>query len=96
MDGPAIGVIFDGLGYGADGTLWGGEFLVGGLGAFERAGHFRPVPLPGGDLAARQPWRMALSHLREAYGEELPTAPLFRQRAGRRIQTWCGTRWPRG
>ena len=74
-DQPAIGVIFDGLGYGADGTLWGGEFLVGDLQAFERAGHFRYVPLPGGDLAARQPWRMALSHLREAYGEELPKFP---------------------
>lgn len=69
---PAIGVIFDGLGYGADGTLWGGEFLVGDLQGFERTGHFRIVPLPGGDLAARQPWRMALSHLREAYGNELP------------------------
>jgi hydrogenase maturation protein HypF len=75
--GPAIGVTFDGLGFGADGTLWGGEFLVGGLERCERAGHFRPVPLPGGDLAARQPWRMALSHLREAYGEELPTLPCF-------------------
>jgi hydrogenase maturation protein HypF len=70
---PVIGVIFDGLGYGADGTLWGGEFLVGDLRGCERAGHFRYVPLPGGDLAARQPWRMALSYLRESYGEDLPT-----------------------
>ena len=76
-DEPAIGVIFDGLGYGNDGTLWGGEFLVGDFGRFERAGHFRPAPLPGGDLAARQPWRMALSHLREAYGEEIPALPCF-------------------
>jgi hydrogenase maturation protein HypF len=73
----AIGVIFDGLGYGADGTLWGGEFLIGDLRSFQRAGHFRPVPLPGGDLVARQPWRMALSHLREACGEELPALPCF-------------------
>ncbi len=71
---PAIGVIFDGLGYGGDGTLWGGEFLVGDQEKFERVGHFRYVPLPGGDLAARQPWRMALSYLREAYGEDLPEA----------------------
>jgi hydrogenase maturation protein HypF len=75
--GPAIGVIFDGLGYGADGTLWGGEFLLGDLHGFERAGHFLPVPLPGGDLAARQPWRMALSHLVAAGGEELPALPFL-------------------
>ena len=75
--GPAIGVIFDGLGYGDDGTLWGGEFLVGDLQGFDRAGHFRPVPLPGGDLAARQPWRMALSYLQATYGEELPALPFL-------------------
>ncbi len=71
----AIGVIFDGLGYGDDGTWWGGEFLVGDLGNYERVGHFRYVPLPGGDLAARQPWRMALSYLTATYGAELPENP---------------------
>ncbi|NJC88629.1 MAG: carbamoyltransferase HypF [Desulfuromonas sp.] len=75
--GSAIGVIFDGLGYGADGTLWGGEFLAGDCRVFERAGHFRYVPLPGGDLAARQPWRMALSFLREAYGGDVPVLSCF-------------------
>jgi len=74
---PAIGVIFDGLGYGADGTLWGGEFLAGDCRVFERVGHFHYVPLPGGDLAARQPWRMALSYLAATYGEELPTLSCF-------------------
>ncbi len=62
-DGPAIGVIFDGFGLGADDTPWGGEFLVGDQGGYRRAGHFLPIAVPGGDLAARQPWRMALSYL---------------------------------
>jgi len=69
---PAIGVIFDGLGYGSDGSLWGGEFLVGDLRSCERVGHFRYVALPGGDLAARQPWRMALSYLQDSYDGDLP------------------------
>jgi hydrogenase maturation protein HypF len=61
--GPAVGAIFDGSGYGPDGTVWGGEILVGGLEGFERAGHLHPVRLPGGDQAVRQPWRMACAWL---------------------------------
>jgi len=68
-EGPAIGVIFDGIGYGADGHLWGGEFLVGDLNSYERIGHFRYQAMPGGDLATIQPWRMALSYLQSTYGE---------------------------
>lgn len=78
VEEPAIGLIFDGLGYGSDGSLWGGEFLTGDLQGFERTGHFRTVPLPGGDLAARQPWRMALSHLLDAYGDDLPPLACFK------------------
>ncbi|HEY0543142.1 MAG TPA: carbamoyltransferase HypF [Actinoallomurus sp.] len=59
---PVIGVAFDGTGYGTDGTLWGGEFLVADLAGFERAGHLLPVPLPGGTMAIREPWRMAAAH----------------------------------
>ena len=66
-DGPVIGVAFDGTGYGADGTLWGGEFLVADLAGFERAGHLAPVPMPGGAAAIRQPWRMAAAYLRAAF-----------------------------
>ncbi|MFI6741719.1 carbamoyltransferase HypF [Nonomuraea sp. NPDC050451] len=61
--GPVIGVAFDGLGYGLDGTLWGGEFLLADLVTFERAGHLAPVPMPGGSAAIRQPWRMAAAYL---------------------------------
>jgi hydrogenase maturation protein HypF len=65
--GPVIGVAFDGTGYGTDGTIWGGEFLVADLAGFERAGHFAPVPMPGGAAAIRQPWRMAAVYLDAAY-----------------------------
>jgi len=66
-DGPVIGVAFDGTGYGTDGTLWGGEFLVADLASFERAGHLEPVPMPGGAAAIRQPWRMTAAYLRVAF-----------------------------
>jgi hydrogenase maturation protein HypF len=59
---PVIGIAFDGTGYGLDGTLWGGEFLVADLTGFERAGHLLPVPLPGGAAAIREPWRMAAAY----------------------------------
>jgi len=61
--GPAIGVAFDGTGYGDDGTVWGSEFLIADLSTYRRAGHLLPAPLPGGDLAARTPWRSALGYL---------------------------------
>jgi hydrogenase maturation protein HypF len=67
--GPAIGAIFDGTGYGDDGTVWGGELLLGGLEQFERVGMLFPVRMPGGDAAVRQPWRMACAWLLAARGE---------------------------
>lgn len=61
--GPVIGVAFDGLGYGSDGTLWGGEFLAADLVDFRRLAHLAPVALPGGANAIKQPWRVAVSYL---------------------------------
>ena len=69
LDGKVIGVVFDGTGWGDDGTIWGGEFLVGGYEGFCRAAHFAPVPFPGGDAAVREPFRMALAYLFASHGE---------------------------
>jgi hydrogenase maturation protein HypF len=65
--GPVIGVAFDGTGYGADDTIWGGEFLTADLTGFERAAHLAPVPMPGGAAAITEPWRMAAAYLDIAY-----------------------------
>ncbi len=72
LDKKVLGVSLDGYGYGADGKAWGGEFLLMDYSGFERFAHFAEVPLPGGDLAAKQPWRMALVYLKDAFGEKLP------------------------
>jgi len=71
----ALGVIFDGTGFGPDASVWGGELLVGDLQGYERAGMLMPVRLPGGDRAVREPWRMAASWLSVAFDAELPAIP---------------------
>jgi hydrogenase maturation protein HypF len=66
LDEPVIGVAFDGTGYGTDGAIWGGEFLVGDARGYQRAAYLRYVGMPGGERAIQEPWRMALAHLVDA------------------------------
>ncbi len=68
--GKVIGVALDGTGYGTDGTMWGGEFLIADALGFERAAYFRPFPLPGAEAAVRAPWRVAIGLLAQAFPEE--------------------------
>ncbi len=71
-----IGVVLDGSGYGLDGRIWGGEVFTGDLSSFERKSHFEYLPMPGGTMAIKEPWRMAVSYLYQAYGEDLLEKPL--------------------
>lgn len=64
IDSEVIGLSLDGTGYGADGRIWGGEVLIARPDGFERFAHLDYVPMPGGEAAIREPWRMALGHLR--------------------------------
>ncbi len=82
LEGQVIGIAADGTGYGTDGAVWGCEVMVAGLTEFERVAHLNYVPLPGGEQAVRQPWRMAATYLAKAYGDnfaglELPFTKTF-------------------
>ena len=74
VEGPVIGIAYDGTGYGTDGSMWGGELLVADRERFTRVATFRPVALPGGDRAIREPWRVADALLIDAFGEIPPIA----------------------
>jgi hydrogenase maturation protein HypF len=72
LSGPVIGIAYDGTGYGTDGTAWGGEVMVARRDSFERVATLRPIPLAGGDAAIRQPWRIALALVEDAFDGRAP------------------------
>lgn len=69
-DGLSVGLILDGTGRGADGTIWGGELLLGDYQSYDRKGHMQPIALPGGEQAVCEPWRNLVAHLITAFGDE--------------------------
>jgi hydrogenase maturation protein HypF len=76
IESPVIGISFDGTGYGTDGRIWGGEFLIADYKRFERAGHLEYVPMPGGVAAIERPYRMAISYLLTLFGKDALTPDL--------------------
>jgi len=80
IEDEVIGVSFDGTGFGTDGNIWGGEFLIADIEKFSRFAHFDYIPMPGGDKAVSEPWRMAFSYLFRYFGDNLDykSIPLFR------------------
>jgi hydrogenase maturation protein HypF len=86
VDGEVIGVAMDGLGFGTDGRFWGGEFLVADFARAERVAHLEYTRMPGGMKAIREPWRMAMSYLHRALGDEVLDLDLdFVRRRDRRV-----------
>jgi hydrogenase maturation protein HypF len=86
LDGTVLGVAWDGAGYGGDGRIWGGEFLVAGYAGFSRAAHLRPFRLPGGESAMREPSRSAAATLWELLGEGMLTVSSWPATPGLREQ----------
>jgi hydrogenase maturation protein HypF len=87
--GKVIGVALDGTGFGTDGKIWGGEFLVTDFAGFERRAHFRYIPLAGGDRAVREPWRLGLSYLLDTFGAQIDSLdlPIFRRVQPKKMAT---------
>ena len=86
-DGPVIGLAFDGTGLGTDNTIWGGEVLVADYSGYTRAAHLETVPMPGAAAAIKEPWRMAISHLRAALGDDFDRLglPAWKDAGGRPV-----------
>ncbi|MGB8062703.1 MAG: carbamoyltransferase HypF [Candidatus Sulfotelmatobacter sp.] len=83
VDGPYLGVSWDGTGYGLDGAIWGGEFFHVEGKRFDRVAHLRPFGLPGGDAAVREGWRSAASLLFEVFGKECDASDVLDRSAGK-------------
>ena len=86
LDKKVLGVSFDGFGYGDDGSAWGAEFLLADYTSYQRFAHFQYVPLPGGDLASKQPWRMALSYLMCIFRSKIPKVKAFEKVSKNKIK----------
>lgn len=88
LDGPVLGLAWDGTGYGPDGSAWGGELLLADARGYRRLATFRPVALAGGEKAIREPWRVALAALDDAFAGDppLPRLPLFQGVAAGRVE----------
>jgi hydrogenase maturation protein HypF len=88
VSSPVIGVAFDGTGYGPDGAIWGGEFLICDNKGFRRAGHLEYVPMPGGTMAIKKPYRMALSYVYSLLGKDfsLEGLPLLENLDGKELE----------
>ena len=88
LDEKVIGVAFDGTGYGTDGNIWGSEFMICDLNDFKRVTHFEYIPLPGGDSATEEPWRIAVSWLYKVYGRDFLNLdiPLLRKIDRKKIE----------
>ena len=82
IDEKVIGIAFDGTGYGTDGNIWGGEFLTCDFNNFERAGHFQYIPMPGGEKAIKEPWRMGVSYLYRILGDKSDVIDAIKKREG--------------
>ena len=86
LEGPVLGIAMDGTGYGPDGSVWGGEFLLCKGNEYQRLAHIHEAPLPGGEKAVSEPWRQALWYIRNDYGNDIP--PIYQDWMNRLPKGW--------
>lgn len=86
LEGPVLGIAMDGTGYGPDGSVWGGEFILCKGNEYQRLAHIHEAPLPGGEKAVSEPWRQALWYIRNYYGNDIP--PIYQEWMNRLPKGW--------